>query len=199
MLKPDTGAALPLSPAEFTALVHQYEGALSGFLCGLVGNTEQARDLAQDVFQDAWRVVQRCETPFIKGIPQEVMRRWLFQAAYHRAISALRRRQRIRWESLEASNEREPEMFSAPVTFEDDIAEREALRAALERLVPQDVACLLLRIVQGFSAAETGEIVGASPQSIDTRLARAKRRLRAVYLAQEAQPTQGTPEKESLL
>ncbi|HLY30762.1 MAG TPA: sigma-70 family RNA polymerase sigma factor, partial [Ktedonobacterales bacterium] len=178
-------ASLPLSPAGFTALVYQWEGALYGFLCGLIGNTEQAHDLTQDVFQDAWRVTQRGETPFTQGTPQEVMRRWLFQAAYHRAISAMRRRRRIHWESLEESNEREPELFVAPATFEDEVAEREALQAALARLAPQDVACLLLRIAHGFSAAETGEIVGASPQSIDTRLARAKRRLRAVY-TQEA-------------
>jgi DNA-directed RNA polymerase specialized sigma24 family protein len=92
MPESDTAVVLPLSPAEFSTLVQQYEGALYGFLCGLVGNTDQARDLAQDVFQDAWRVVRRSETPFIKGTAQEVMRRWLFQATYHRAISALRRR-----------------------------------------------------------------------------------------------------------
>src|SRR5215469_7664643 len=141
---------LPLSPADFTALVQQYQGGLIGFLRGMVDHAEQARDLAQEVFQDAWRVALRRESPFITGTPQEVMRRWLFQAAYYRANSALRRRQRIRWESLEEQNEREPELFSVAVTFEDDLAEREALRAALAQLAPQDVACLLLRIVQGF-------------------------------------------------
>lgn len=185
-----------MSPADFTALVQQYQGSLIGFLRGLVDHTEQARDLAQDVFQDAWRVALRAETPFIAGTPQEVIRRWLFQAAYHRAISALRRRHRIRWESLEEQNEREPELFSGAVSFEDDVAEREALRAALARLAPQDVACLLLRIVQGFSAAETAAIVGASPQSIDQRLARAKKRLRAVYLSTAAQPATISSQQE---
>ena len=185
-----------MSPVDFTALVQQYQGSLIGFLCGLVDHPEQARDLAQEVFQDAWRVALRAETPFIAGTPQPVLRRWLFQAAYHRAISALRRRQRIRWESLEEQNEREPELFSVAVTFEDDIAEREAMRAALARLAPQDVACLLLRIVQGFSAAETAAIVGASPQSIDQRLARAKKRLRSVYLSKATEPTSFSSKKE---
>ncbi len=178
---------LPLSPSEFTMLVKQYQAGLFGFLCGLVNNTEQARDLTQDVFQDAWRVALRSKSPFLPDTPQEVMRRWLFQAAYHRAISALRRRQRIRWESLEERTEQEPEIFSTTITFEDALAEHEALREALDQLSSQDVACLLLRIVQGFSAIETAEIVGASPPSIDQRLARAKKRLRSVYLAQETQ------------
>ncbi|HEY7123670.1 MAG TPA: sigma-70 family RNA polymerase sigma factor [Ktedonobacterales bacterium] len=187
---------LPLSPADFTALVQQYQGSLIGFLRGLVDHAEQARDLAQEVFQEAWRVALREETPFVTGIPQEVMRGWLFQAAYYRAISALRRRQRIRWESLEEQNERTPELFSVTVTFEDDVAEREALCAALAHLAPQDVACLLLRIVQGFSAAETAAIVGASPQSIDQRLARAKKRLRSVYLSKAPAPTNTLSKKE---
>ena len=190
---------LPLSPAEFSALVKQCQGALCGFLRGLVGNAEQARDLAQDVFQDAWRVALRAETPFIQGAALETMRRWLFQAAYYRAISALRRRQRIRWESLEEHNEQEPEIFSTVLTFEDEVAEREAMRAALDRLAPQDVACLLLRIVQGFSASETAEIVGASPQSVDKRLSRAKQRLRGVYLAQEAPQADAFAQKETHL
>jgi DNA-directed RNA polymerase specialized sigma24 family protein len=70
-----------LSPGDFTALVQQYQESLIGFLRGLVDHPEQARDLAQDVFQDAWRVALRVETPFVTGVPQEVMRRWLFQAA----------------------------------------------------------------------------------------------------------------------
>ena len=191
----DKKAALPLSPQEFTALVNQQQGALCSFLYGLVGTIEQARDLAQDVFQDAWRVGLRAETPFIQDAPPEVMRRWLFQAAYYRAISALRRRRRIRWESLEEQHEREPETFSASLVFEDEIAEREAMRAALGQLAPQDAACLLLRIVQGFSASETANIVGGSPQSIDKRFSRAKQRLRAIYLAGETQAANARSQK----
>lgn len=185
-----------MSPADFTALVQQYRGSLIGFLRGLLNHTEQADDLAQEVFQAAWRLALRAETPFITGTPQTVMRSWLFQTAYYHAISALRRRQRIRWESLEEHNEREPELFSVVVTFEDDVAEREALRTALACLAPQDVACLLLRIVQGFSAAETAAIVGASPQSIDQRLARAKKRLRSVYLSKATEPTTISSKKD---
>lgn len=178
--------APPRSPLDFTALVNQHQGALFGFLCGLVGNAEQARDLTQDTFHDAWRVASQQEPPFTTDSPPEATRRWLFQAAYHRAISLLRRRRLIRWESLEESHERDPERYAAHVAFEEHVAEREALQAALASLTPPDVACLLLRVVQGFSAAEAGEIIGAPPDIINKRLSRAKQRLRAAYLAQEA-------------
>lgn len=58
--------------------------------------------------------------------------------------------------------------------------------AALARLNAQDRACLLLRVVQGFSAAEVGQIVDATPDAVTKRLSRAKQRLRTLYLAHEA-------------
>lgn len=189
--------APPRLPFDFTALVQHYQGALYGFLCGLVAQPEQARDLTQDTFHDAWRAARRQEAPFTVDAAPEAIRRWLFQAAYHRAISLLRRRRLIQWESLEESYARDPGRFSAALPFEEDIAEREALQVALARLTPPDVACLLLRVVQGFSAAETGEIMGAAPDVVNKRLSRAKQRLRAAYLAQEDQPQRVQPWKDA--
>jgi RNA polymerase sigma-70 factor (ECF subfamily) len=188
-----------LSTGEFTALVERHQGALIGFLRGLVASDEQALDLAQDVFYDAWLAARRGAAPFGSGAAPEAARRWLFRAAYHRGLSALRRRRIIRWESLEFHHEQAPEAFAA-ATFEDALAEREAMREALARLAPQDVACLLLRVVQGFSIAEICEIVGASTDAIHKRLVRARQRLRHSYLAQEAQPLPDAPShKESRL
>jgi DNA-directed RNA polymerase specialized sigma24 family protein len=45
----------------------------------------------------------------------------------------------------------------------------------------------LLRVVQGFSAAEVGQIVGATPDVVNKRLSRAKQRLRTAYLAADVQ------------
>jgi predicted RNA polymerase sigma factor len=63
------------------------------------------------------------------------------------------------------------------------VVEGDALRTALARLTPQDAACLLLRVVQGFSASEVGAIVGASAETVTKRLSRARQRLRGAYLA----------------
>lgn len=173
-------AILPL--ATFTSIVDRHQHALHTFLRGLTGDVEQARDLMQDTFQDAWSATRRGDAPFVASCVDDEVRRWLFQAAYHRAISALRRRRVIRWESLDAYTALggEPGMDAG---FENEIAESEALRAALARLAPPDRACLLLRVVQGFGSAEVGKIVGASAEVVAKRLSRAKQRLRAAYLA----------------
>lgn len=185
----------PPSPAAFTAMVNHYQGALYGFLYGLVGNGEQAHDLTQDTFHDAWLAARRGGPPFdtLRG-PSEDLRRWLFQVAYHRAISLLRRRRLIRFESLEERSEGEQEMPGSS-SFEAALAEREARCSALGQLTPPDVACLLLRVVQGFSAAEAAAILETTPDNVNKRLSRAKQRLRAAYLAQDEQPQHLQPRK----
>jgi DNA-directed RNA polymerase specialized sigma24 family protein len=65
------------------------------------------------------------------------------------------------------------------------------MRNALEQLSAEDAACLLLIVVHGFTAAETGVILGASTSAVAKRLSRAKRRLLAIYLAKEAISQEG--------
>ena len=184
--KQSNNAGRLLSFAEFTALVERHQRELFGFLRGIVQHAEQASDLLQDTFVDAWRAAQRGQPPLTPGAAREEARRWLFHAAYCRAISALRRRRLIRWESLDDSEAADSEALSSLASFEDQVADSAAMQAALSDLPPKDVTCLLLIVVQGFTAAEAAEIIGDSPQAIAKRISRAKRRLLAAYLAQEA-------------
>jgi DNA-directed RNA polymerase specialized sigma24 family protein len=77
-----------------------------------------------------------------------------------------------------------PDEIATAGSFEQRVVEVEALRAALARLRPDDAACLLLRVAQGFSAAEVAAMLGITTDAVAQRLSRARRRLRAIYLAQ---------------
>ena len=171
----------PLSSDAFTVLVERYQQPLYAFLRGFVEHGEQAHDLTQDTFAAAWRATQARVAPFMAEVAEEEHRRWLYRIAYRRAVDMLRRRRLVRWETLDPIAETETGDLPP---FEDQVIEGEALRAALAELPRQDVACLLLRIVHGFSAAEAGEIMGASAEVITKRLSRARQRLRAAYLEQ---------------
>lgn len=189
---PTTGA--PLSLAAFTATVDERQAALYAFLHGLLGDAEQARDLTQDTFHDAWRATQAGASPWSDAHDAEERRRWLFRTAYYRAISQLRRRKVIRWASLDWADPHGRDADDTPAAlatladrgapFEQRVVEADALRAALARMQPDDAACLLLRVAQGFSAAEAAEILGISANAVAQRLGRARRRLRAIYLQQ---------------
>ncbi len=177
-----------LSLDAFTALARRYTQPLHVFLCGLVHDPELARDLLQDTFVAAWSAAQEGTPPLVAGGDEVSVRRWLYRVAYRRAVDNLRRRRLIRWESLHALLDRDElrEDGGASRSFEELVAENEAMQRALASLTPEDAACLLLMIVQGFTAQEAAAIIGSSATAMGKRIGRAKRRLLSAYLAQDA-------------
>lgn len=188
MLKPP---APDSPPAIFVELLRDTQGPLYGFVRGLVGDHEQARDIVQDVYVDAWRAASRAALPFGSGSDASAIRRWLFFVAYRTAASVIRHRRVIAWESLDRLDSPVIDHFYEPAAFEDRVAEGDALRTILASMTRQDVACLLLNIVQGFTSAEIAQIVDVAPEAAKKRLARAKQRLRAAYFAQETKIQKG--------
>jgi RNA polymerase sigma-70 factor, ECF subfamily len=183
----DASAPNMLVPGAFADLLDRYQWPLYSFARGIISDNEQARDIVQDVFCDVWRVAQRASAPFDGHGAQDDMRRWLFNAAYWRAISALRRRRLIRWESLDALTENHDDLPLLMRPFEDTVLESVVLRACFIALSPQTAAILLLNIVHGFTAVEIAEITGVSQETAKKRLTRAKKRLRASYFAHNPQ------------
>jgi RNA polymerase sigma-70 factor (ECF subfamily) len=175
--------------AQFAALLATTQESLRGFVRGMVGSVEQAQDITQDVFVDAWRVSARGQAPFDGTGGEPAMRRWLFHVAYQRSVSAMRRRAVLHMESLDEHTPLEADQLYAPIPFEDRVAEGEALQDALAALDPQDAACLLLSAAQGFTAVEIATILQISAAAAKKRLTRAKQRLRAVYFAKQERET----------
>ncbi|HEU0026398.1 MAG TPA: sigma-70 family RNA polymerase sigma factor [Ktedonobacterales bacterium] len=179
----------------FTQLLGDTQWAVYDFARGVVGDAEAARDIVQDVFVDTWRALTRHVEPFSGAAMSDTdIRRWLFHVAYCRAVSILRRRRMIAWEPLGDDDALEQDLAHEPEPLEDRVAEAEVLREALLSLGPSDAACLLLSAVHGYTSAEIAVIVDISPDAAKKRLSRAKRRLRAAYLAQSAQSESAQPE-----
>jgi RNA polymerase sigma factor (sigma-70 family) len=99
-------------------------------------------------------------------------------------VALWRRRRLIRWESLDVLYGLGKEPGTGVSSFEDTVIAQVDLRAALARCSAQDRACFLLSEAHELSAAEVGQILGASPESIRKRLSRTKQRLRRFYQAQ---------------
>jgi RNA polymerase sigma-70 factor (ECF subfamily) len=177
--------SLALSVEAFNGFLARFQAALVRFVRSLVGNSEDARDLVQDVFVDAWRATQRQTPPFTGAADERAVRNWLFHAAYCNAISALRHRGVITWESLAMYDSAEDDEPAGAAGFEERIVEGAALRAALATLEAPDLACLRLKIIEGFSAVEIAGILEIAPAAARKRVPRAMQRLRASYLAQQ--------------
>src|SRR5258708_29517947 len=127
-------------PALFVELLCETQGPLYGFVRGLVGDHEQARDVVQDVYVDAWRAARRAAPPFGHGSDAPAIRRWLFFVAYRTAASVVRHRRVIAWESLDTLDPPQTDRFYVPAAFEDLVAEGDALHTILASMTRQDVA-----------------------------------------------------------
>src|SRR5258707_5585403 len=92
---PEPPSAALLSEAAFARLLASAQRPLYAFVRSLVGDEEQAQDILQDVFYDAWRAALAGTPPFGSAEDEEGVRRWLFHAAYCDAASVLRRRKLI--------------------------------------------------------------------------------------------------------
>jgi len=172
----------------FDARLLREQQALRGFVRGLVGDTEQARDITQDVFTIAWRAAKEGAPPFTHGADERAIRRWLYCVAYRRAISVQRHERVLSIESLDQERAPHRERLAALGAFDERIAERDVLMAALADLETADAACLLLNVVQGFTAREIATMLEISADAAKKRLTRAKQRLRDAYFAREQSP-----------
>jgi RNA polymerase sigma factor (sigma-70 family) len=163
---------------------------LVGFVRGLIRDEEQARDIVQDAFVDAWKLARQGLPPFTGAVDSEDgIRRWLFHVAYRRAVSAYRRRKIISWQPLDPAMETLLPWDGEPKPFDDQVVEREVLRVALQQLSIEDAACVLLHAVWGLTSTEIAAILDISLAAAKKRLTRAKQRLRISYFDQNR--TQG--------
>lgn len=175
----------PALTALFGSMLERTQGPLRNFVRGMVGSADQAADVVQDVFVAAWHAAQRGTHPFQGDGDELAIRRWLFHVAYRRAVSVQRRGHVLHFESLDAAPGPEVgQFYDEPVPFDDRIAEGEVLHKALAGLGAQDAACLLLNVVQGFTAMEIAAILDITPPAAKKRIFRAKQRLRDAYFAE---------------
>jgi RNA polymerase sigma-70 factor (ECF subfamily) len=178
----------PATRSAFDATLLREQQALRGFVRGLTGDVEQARDITQDVFMVAWRTAKEGAPPFTPNTEERSIRRWLYCVAYRRAISVQRHERVLSVESLDQERAPHRERLAARGAFDERIVEREALKTALADLETAEAACLLLNVVQGFTAREIATMLEISPDAAKRRLTRAKQRLRDAYFAREQSP-----------
>lgn len=170
-----------LPAAAFARILDLTQTTLMRYLRRLLGNDEDARDLVQDVYVEAWRVAQRGSPPFTLPVDDDSARRWIFRVGYCRAVSALRHGNVLSWEPLDGMKSERHIWQALHPSLEDQITEREALRAALAQLDPQDAASLLLHELHGYTSAEIAESLGISADAVRQRLSRAIKALRTAY------------------
>ena len=172
------------SAAAFEELVLRYQDRLVGLLTHLMGNRDQAEDLAQEVFLRVYRARKTY-------VPGAKFSTWLFTIANNVASNAhrtLARRHEVRPEVRESGPMgANPMDYLArassgqmPVRRLAKAETREIVRLAIESLGERQRMAVLLNKFEGMCYADIAEVMELSPQAIKSLLARARGNLREV-------------------
>ncbi|MBO0777968.1 MAG: hypothetical protein J2P37_03985, partial [Ktedonobacteraceae bacterium] len=86
--------------AEFETIFLRYQTPITNFIYHLIGNREQAYDLAQDVFVKAYRALLGGTV-----VQPGALSAWLYRIAANTTTDTLRRRRLISWLPLSLFNE----------------------------------------------------------------------------------------------
>src|SRR3954451_23801721 len=120
-------AARGTQPRAFEALVQRPAAALFNFCLRMLGQTEDAADVAQETFVQLYSYLGRLDE-------REPVAPWLFRVARNRCIDVIRRRRTVPGDTSDAEGD---------VTTDLDLADDEPLpeelaeRADLQRLLAQ--------------------------------------------------------------
>jgi RNA polymerase sigma factor (sigma-70 family) len=166
----------------FAWLVDRHQERLLRLCERLLGDAEEARDAAQEVFLKAYRKAGEVR-------PQGQVYTWLYRIAVNHCLNKLRRRKLVRFLRWERPEERDAPAFDPPDGGADPAAALEArrrwqaTRRALARLPENQRSVVVLVRFEGLSYKQTAEVLGITEGAVESRLVRAMRRLEA---AQEA-------------
>ena len=158
----------------FERLVRRHRSEIFRTVFRLARNREDAEDLTQITFLNAYTAMQR-------GAEPEAPRAWLYAIARNAGSRRFR-------QSRLVEVELDPE---TPAPLGEDVPAVHELQAALAQLTLNQRASLLMREVGGLSAKEIGSRLGISPGAVATLLFRARRALRAELEGLEP-PTEGS-------
>lgn len=155
--------------------MRQTRTALFRFVRRYVGDEQDAWDLLQDTYAAAWINIRRYD-------PTRPFEAWIRTIALNKCRDWSRRRfvRRLIRGGVELSS---PEAMSVPDgagSADEGLEARDRLNRlneAMSRLPPHLKAPLLLTAIEGRSQAETAGLLGVSTKTVETRVARARRKL----------------------
>jgi RNA polymerase sigma factor (sigma-70 family) len=152
------------NPGAFEIIVDRYQGRLLGFCRQMLGSTEDAEDVLQEVFVNAYRAMLADE--------REInLRPWLYRIARNRCLNHLRKPSADAQESMDMV----PEVEAASTA--EKVHNREEFRQIISdvnKLPETQRSALLLREMDALSYEEIADAMETTVPSVKSLLVRAR-------------------------
>jgi RNA polymerase sigma-70 factor, ECF subfamily len=169
------------SETAFDWLVNHYHGPVYNLILGMLGDTADAADAAQEVFLKAFKGIQN----FRQG---SSLKTWLYRIAIREALN--HRRWFKRHSQKNVSIDAEPDEGFAPIDLEDlsatpfdQLAAQEiqvAVQGALQQVPEVFRGAVILRDLEGLSYEEVAEVLDVSVGTVKSRILRGRRALKEI-------------------
>ncbi len=140
----------------YNLLVSRWERRVFNYILRLVGNREDAMDVAQEAFLKAYQNLGKLDDP-------GRFASWLFRIAHNESFSLLRK------SKPEGGDAEEPAPLP-PGPRMLPIETSIAVNAALERLSAEQKEAVVLKVYQGFKFEEMAEILDCPVSTVKSRL-----------------------------
>jgi RNA polymerase sigma-70 factor (ECF subfamily) len=149
----------------FAELIPTHKGRIFATLLGILKNTEDAKDLTQEVFLKAFRRIERFEF-------RSSFHTWLHRIAVNSALQAVRK--------ADTRKKREAPMpvQVAAVSSGGDALLQRKLQRALDRLPEGMRRVLILHDVEGFTHDDIGDALGVTSGTSKSQLFKARAKMR---------------------
>jgi RNA polymerase sigma-70 factor (ECF subfamily) len=160
----------------FEALVRRHQAPLFNFCLRMLGQAEDAADVAQETFVQLYSHLGRLDE-------HEPLAPWLFRVARNRCIDVIRRRRTV---PLAVADDSDNNLHAMEPTDDEPLPDELAERADLQRLLTRAIAALpptysevvALRYAGDRSFAEIAQILDCDEGAARVRFHRAKAVLR---------------------
>lgn len=169
----------------FAELVERFQRRLVGIMHHIVGNSEEAEDLAQEVFLRVYRTRQ-------KYSPKAKFSTWLFTIANNLALNSLRDKKRKPTVSLAVRDSGPMSIRPEEQLAKDKAASpgqtmqqselAEVIRGALDQLNDRQKMAVVLNKFEDMPYAEIANVMGMTEKAVKSLLSRARARLREALL-----------------
>lgn len=169
----------------FATLVESHQERLLRLCERLLGDLEEARDAAQEVFLKAYRKAGEAQ-------PRGQVYTWLYRIAVNHCLNKLRRRKLVRFLRWTDPEEPDAPAFDPPDEAADPAAVLEArrrwraARRAIGKLPEGQRVVLILARFEGLPYKQIAELLGITEGAVESRLVRAMRRLEATQESGES-------------
>lgn len=163
----------------YAALVEQYSDQLYRLALRMLGNPQEAEDVVQETYLNAFRAIQRFEGRSSLGT-------WLYRITANQALMRLRKNQPDLVSVDEPIEGKEGSLIPRQLKDwcclpEKDFMTQETqeqLELAINTLSPSLKAAFVLRDLHGLSTREAADVLEISESAVKTRLLRARLELR---------------------